>query len=1262
MTSTDNVLKVVSWNVRGLGNTTKTAKVMAHLQQLKGDIFFLQETHLRNKEIRRLKRSWISHVFHSRFNARARGTAILIRNNIMFEQHKIIADTDGRFIIVVGKLQNSLVILACVYGPNWDDSTFMPKLFSSIPDIEKHYLILGGDFNMVQDTCLDRSSKKPVPLSNTAKSLNMFKTQLGLVDPWRHKNPTLKQFSFFSHPHRTYTRIDFFLIDIRLLSKMKDSDYHTIAISDHAPASLDLELVGQTRSFKPWRFNSTLLTEEDYKQFLKNQISLYFDLNDSPNISRSTLWEASKAYMRGQLISFTANLTRKKLSYTNDLLIQIKEVDFRYATNPDPDLYNERVKLQTDLNLTTSNTALLQLTKTRQRFFESGDKAGKLLAFQARAQATSKLIPFIRSDTGEILSDPSKINNRFASFYSELYTSTNPPSPHNILNDISFPRIDNELRGLGGPITIIEVQESIKSLKSGKSPGPDGFSSEYYKANVEVLAPVLAEVYNEAFSNRRLPSTLSEATISLILKNDKDASLCSSYRPISLLNVDFKILSKILATRLQQVLPHIISLDQTGFMIGRQSFHNTRRLLNIIHTPGTPSPEIIVSLDAEKAFDRVEWSFLYEVMEHFGFDNDFILWVKLLYSSPVASIKTNDMVSSPFPLGRGTRQGCPLSPLLFAIVIEPLAIWLRAEEGFKGILRAGVTHKVSLYADDLLLYISDPHTSLPAIFNILEQYSKLSGYRPNYQKSQLFPLNSLARSLPKSISPFKWAETGFRYLGIFICPSLSNMMNKNFLPLLESMEKDFDRWTLLPLSLVGRANLVKMVIFPKFLYLFQHVPILITKTFFDRLDRKISQFLWLKKPARLRKSVLQSPKCEGGLALPNFKQYYWAANIQKLLYWRHDADALPAWVQIERACSRYTLSSLFCSQLPLPLSLVEDNPIVRATLTIWSQFRKKFGLHGPSTQIPLAKNCNFMPSVTDLVFKLWHDKGIKTVNDLYSNNTFSSFADLSSKFQLPNSHLFRFFQARDYVKKVFPHFPNRPPETLLDTLLQLDPQREKVISFLYNSINNNTSNFAALVKTAWEGELGAEVEEEQWEAAKNLIHKSSVCARHALIQCKILYKVHYTNAKLARIYPSVSDVCNRCGQSPANHTHMFWACPKLSGFWGDIFKLLSQAYNQAIHPNPLSAIFGIPLDPDLSRSLKQVLAFSTLLARRLILLRWKHSVPPSHDQWVREVLYNLKLEKLRFSLKGSTSKFMETWRPFLSWAETMTLLPDTEES
>lgn len=168
MTS-NNVLKLISWNVKGTGSATKLGRVMTHLDRLKGDVYFLQETHMLNRETVRLKKGWVGEVFYSMFNSKARGAAILIRRGVPFTADRSILDPHGRYVMVSGRLQGIPVLFVCVYSPNWDDSLFITRLFTSFPDLEGHYIIMGGDFNLIQDPVLDRSSNKVAPRYRSAK-------------------------------------------------------------------------------------------------------------------------------------------------------------------------------------------------------------------------------------------------------------------------------------------------------------------------------------------------------------------------------------------------------------------------------------------------------------------------------------------------------------------------------------------------------------------------------------------------------------------------------------------------------------------------------------------------------------------------------------------------------------------------------------------------------------------------------------------------------------------------------------------------------------------------------------------------------------------------------------------------------------------------------------------------------------------------------------------------------------------------------------
>lgn len=182
---------------------------------------------------------------------------------------------------------------------------------------------------------------------------------------------------------------------------------------------------------------------------------------------------------------------------------------------------------------------------------------------------------------------------------------------------MNIPQIsEDQVNLLESPISLLEVDEDISTLQSGKSPGEDGFPIEFFKVMKGKINNLLLRVFNKSFEDSKLPDSMYRANITLILKKNRNPELCSSYRPISLLGADNTILLKILALRLEQVLTSIVDADQTGFIKGQNSYHNTRCLFNIIHylnfyqTPGA-----VVSKDAEKAFGRIEWKYMFEVMK-----------------------------------------------------------------------------------------------------------------------------------------------------------------------------------------------------------------------------------------------------------------------------------------------------------------------------------------------------------------------------------------------------------------------------------------------------------------------------------------------------------------------------------------------------------------------------------------------------------------------------------------------------------------------
>lgn len=251
------------------------------------------------------------------------------------------------------------------------------------------------------------------------------------------------------------------------------------------------------------------------------------------------------------------------------------------------------------------------------------------------------------------------------------------------------------------------------------------------------------------------------------------------------------------------------------------------------------SPVAALSLDAEKAFDGIEWQYLFAALETYGFGTGFLSWIILLCKEPRASVTSNRATSQTFRLYRGMRQGCPLSPLLFALALEPLAAAIRKDSNFPGIKIRGSTHKIMLYADDALVLITQPQKSIPVLLKIINQFSHLSGYRVNWAKSEALPLTSYC---PKTLftsgdsTAFSWPQAGIKYLGILFPYSLSDIIRLNFEPLLNKFQADIERWSPLYLSLWGKINVIKMISAPRFNYVLQALPLKIPTGYFQQFE------------------------------------------------------------------------------------------------------------------------------------------------------------------------------------------------------------------------------------------------------------------------------------------------------------------------------------------------------------------------------------------------------------------------------------------
>ena len=321
---------------------------------------------------------------------------------------------------------------------------------------------------------------------------------------------------------------------------------------------------------------------------------------------------------------------------------------------------------------------------------------------------------------------------------------------------------------LNKPFELHELKKAIGCMSKNKSPGIDGIPVEFYQQFYDVIVQDLLAVYHEIYKNNLMSESQRTAVLSLLPKKG-DPLDPANRRPISLLTVDYKIISKVLQLRLSHVMPDIVDEHQTCSVPGRSIHSNLCLLRDIVDCSKIRNNCCaLISMDQHKAFDKVNWVFLFKVLEKLNFGSYFTQWVRILYTDIKSRLFINNEFGEDVCIGRGVRQGCPLSPSLYVLFIEPLARYIRVHKGIQGFHvpgGGGRSVKFLQYADDATC-VATSQTDVEHFFRSFSLFERATGASLNLKKTQGLKLGGfVGRKLKGNID---WREDQISITGFLL--------------------------------------------------------------------------------------------------------------------------------------------------------------------------------------------------------------------------------------------------------------------------------------------------------------------------------------------------------------------------------------------------------------------------------------------------------------------------------------------------------------
>ena len=858
---------IISHNCNGLRNIDNFKNYVAYITEKRYSICLLQETFWTDDFVNSISHLYDGKIITCNSGTNRQGVAVLISNYMKDKVKFVYKDEYGRFLHVTYEEDDKIFNLISLYAPN--DYKERDVFFNFIKNYVKELdnIIIGGDYNHSLST-LDRCNKNGHIEDNAYRTLVETMNANNLYDVWRARNRNVKQYSFkrICNGILQQSRIDYFLISYSLSAYVQSLYYNDTSLSDHSFVVINFNINNVERGPGLWILNNTLLYDEEYVQNVRKIIE---EEKLCPLFTREILvwWDNLKFKIKKYSQVYSKRKAKEKHREHFYLQNKFRKLSQDYAEGKQIDITvfeNLRAELSTYESAICKGAVL----RSKAKWAVDSDCNSKYFLNLEKFRQENNCIKELLCNDNSVVNDIDSILDEQYNFYSKLYSCVEiDVDKMNELLAFNDKTVDEDQKEFcDADVDEQEIRTALWEMSCNKSPGSDGLTVEFYRHFYTFLKDILIEIFRSIHEEKTLSRSMKSGVLNLIYKKKGDKRLLKNYRPISLLQVDYKIIARVMANRFKKVLPSLVSENQSCCVLGKDiadTICNIRDIIDLVEKDELEG--YILKFDQEKAFDRVSHEYLMATLKGFGFGDSFISWIQIFYTDICSSVKCNGFLTKYFKIKNGIRQGCPISALLYVLAAESLQSAIQKNDGIHGIAipnseRVGLAFQ---HADDTTLTVGD-RASIDEAFNVFELYSAGTGAKINREKSEIMCIGKgYLSSFDVEMYGVRECKDVIQILGVYIGKDYNKCLSLNWKDKIKNIKCILNMWLQRNLSIQGRCTVISSLLMSRLWYTLSVFPI--PDWAIKEIKTCCINFLWKNGANLLKYQTVIGEKLQGGL-------------------------------------------------------------------------------------------------------------------------------------------------------------------------------------------------------------------------------------------------------------------------------------------------------------------------------------------------------------------------------------------------------------